>query len=73
MKLTKKLEKFTTKLERAGFKKKAFTGNLLSLKKKCKINIYSSGKTIIVTKEQRIVDELKKELNSILYEDMQSD
>ena len=55
------------KLEKKNYLIKAFTGSLISMEKKCKINIYSSGKTIIKTKDFELVEKLSKELSNILY------
>ena len=44
------LEKLKSILETKEFKTKAYTGTLLSIEKKCKINIYASGKIVILTK-----------------------
>ena len=55
------------------FKKRAYTGTVLSVEKKCKINIYKSGKIVVFTKNDEVVNEMKEELSSILYEDMNSD
>ena len=44
----------------------AFTGSMLSLKKKCKINIYSSGKIVVITKDLNQVHEIAKELENVI-------
>ena len=54
------------------FKINTFTGSLLSLEKKCKINIYSSGRTILKTKDKVLAKKLSKELSNILYPDIQT-
>ena len=61
------LELLKEKLEKKNYLINAFTGSLISLEKKCKINIYSSGKTIIKTKDSKLVEKLSKELSNILY------
>ena len=71
-KLGVELEQFIERLEQNMFKIRLYTGTLLSLEKKCKINVYSSGKIIMKTKDSDLVEELKDELSSILYEDIQS-
>ena len=44
----------------------AFTGSMLSLKKKCKINIYNSGKIVVITKDLNQVHEIAKELENVI-------
>ena len=44
----------------------AFTGSMLSLRKKCKINIYNSGKIIVITKDLNQVHEIAKELENVI-------
>ena len=61
------LELLKVKLEERNYMINASTGSLISLEKKCKINIYSSGKTIIKTKDSKLVEKLSKELSNILY------
>ena len=51
---------------------------MLSIFKECKINIYTSGKVVIITKDYELIKRIEKELSSILYpytqsEKMQSD
>ena len=55
------------KLEKENYLINTYTGSLISTEKKCKINIYSSGKTIIKTKDSKLVERLSKELSNILY------
>ena len=55
------------------FKARAYTGTVLSVEKQCKINIYKSGKIVVFTKNDILLNEVKEELSSILYEDMNSD
>ncbi len=55
------------KLEEENYLINTYTGSLISTEKKCKINIYSSGKTIIKTKDSKLVEKLSKELSNILY------
>ena len=55
------------------FKKRAYTGTVLSVEKECKINIYKSGKIVVFTKSDKLVNEVKEELSSILYVYMNSD
>ena len=52
---------------------KVYTGSLLSIFKECKINIYSSGKVVIITKDYELLKKIKKELSSILYPYIQSE
>ena len=44
----------------------AFTGSMLSLRKKCKINIYNSGKIVVITKDLNQVHEIAKELENVI-------
>ena len=62
------LEKVKKKIEKFSFEILAFTGSMLSLKKKCKINIYNSGKIAIITKDLNHVQNLALELENVLYE-----
>jgi len=64
---TLELELLKEKLQEENYLIKAYTGSLISAEKKCKINIYSSGKTIIKTKDSKLVEKLSKELSNILY------
>ena len=66
-KLKLNLEKLKIKLESLEFKTKAYTGTLLSVEKECKINIYNSGKIVILTKSEEYVLNLNNELSTILY------
>ena len=68
-----KLEELNDELEGKMFKKRAYTGTVLSVEKKCKINIYKSGKIVVFTNNDELVNEMKEELSSILYEVMNSD
>ena len=61
------LEKIKFVLETKEFKTKAYTGTLLSIEKKCKINIYVSGKIVVLTREEDDALNLHDELSSILY------
>ena len=61
------LELLKEKLEKENYLINAYTGSLISTEKKCRINIYSSGKTIIKTKDSKLVEKLSKELSNILY------
>ena len=65
------LETKIEKLKENKYRVNAFTGSLLSLKKSCKINIYSSGKAILQTKDHDLVKKISKELSNILYSDIQ--
>ena len=44
----------------------AFTGSMLSIRKKCKINIYNSGKIVVITKDLNQVHEIVKELENVI-------
>ena len=61
------LEELKDILENLKFKTKAYTGTLLSIEKKCKINIYASGKIVVLTREEDDALSLHDELSSILY------
>ncbi len=61
------LKQLKEKLEGHNYKIHAYTGSLISTEKNCKINIYSSGKTIIKTRNHQLVEKLSKELSNILY------
>ena len=39
---------------------------MLSLRKKCKINIYNSGKIAVITKDLNQVHEIAKELENVI-------
>ena len=66
-KLKLNLDEVKITLESLEFKTKAYTGTLLSTEKKCKINIYASGKIVIVTRKEELVLKLEEELSNILY------
>ena len=66
-KLKLNLDEVKITLESLEFKTKAYTGTLLSTEKKCKINIYVSGKIVIVTRKEELVLKLEEELSNILY------
>tara|TARA_B100001989_G_scaffold236568_1_gene198594 strand:- start:249 stop:521 length:273 start_codon:yes stop_codon:yes gene_type:complete len=53
-------------IKEQSFEVLAFTGSMLSLKKKCKINIYSSGKIVVITKDLNQVHEVAKELETVI-------
>ncbi len=61
------LYKIVETIDNYSFEVLAFTGSMLSLKKKCKINIYNSGKIAIMTKDLNQVEKLTNELENILY------
>ena len=65
------LEELKLSFEELGFKVIAYTGTLLSIQKKCKINVYVSGKIVIITKNEEEAMEIEKELSNILYEHTQ--
>ena len=66
-KLKLDLENLKSILEKLQFKTKAYTGSLLSTEKGCKINIYLSGKIVVITRNEEQFVELKEELSSVLY------
>ena len=66
-KLKLNLEELKINLESLEFKTKAYTGTLLSTEKECKINIYVSGKVVIITRDEELVLKLIDQLSNILY------
>ena len=66
-KLNLDLENLKNILEKLQFRTKAYTGSLLSTEKGCKINIYLSGKIVIITRNENQFIQLKDELSNILY------
>ena len=54
------------KIDSSSFEILAFTGSMLSIKKECKINIYNSGKIVIITKDLNQVEKLALEIESVL-------
>ena len=66
-KLKLNLENLKRILEKLQFKTKAYTGSLLSTEKECKINIYLSGKIVIITRNEDQFIGIKEELSNILY------
>jgi len=67
------LEKIIEVIKENEFIVKVYTGSLLSIFKECKINIYSSGKIVVITKNHELIKSIKTELSSILYPYIQSD
>ena len=64
--ITFELDDVVKKLENFSFKILAFTGSMLSIKKKCKINIYASGKIAVLTKDLNQVKEIAADLEKII-------
>lgn len=60
------LKDLVKNIEELSFEILAFTGSMLSLRKKCKINIYNSGKITVITKDLNQVHEIAKELESVI-------
>ena len=60
------LENIVQHIKELSFEVLAFTGSMLSLRKKCKINIYNSGKIIVITKDLNQVHEIAKELENVI-------
>ena len=60
------LDEIVKKIESFSYEILAFTGSMLSLKKKCKINIYASGKIAIMTKDLNQVQKLTVDLEKVL-------
>jgi len=73
MNLKLNLEDIIETIQEKKFIVKVYTGSLLSIFKECKINIYSSGKVVIITKDYELIKKIKKELSSILYPYIQSE
>ena len=65
-KSTIKFEKYGENIKEPSFEVLAFTGSMLSLRKKCKINIYNSGKIVVITKDLNQVHEIAKELENVM-------
>ena len=60
------LENIAKNIKELSFEVLAFTGSMLSLRKKCKINIYNSGKIVVITKDLNQVHEIAKELENVI-------
>ena len=60
------LENIVQHIKELPFEVLAFTGSMLSLRKKCKINIYNSGKIVVITKDLNQVHEIAKELENVI-------
>lgn len=60
------LENIVQHIKELSFEVLAFTGSMLSLRKKCKINIYNSGKIVVITKDLNQVHEIAKELENVI-------
>ena len=60
------LENIVENIKELSFEVLAFTGSMLSLRKKCKINIYNSGKITVITKDLNQVHEIAKELENVI-------
>ena len=60
------LENIVENIKELSFEVLVFTGSMLSLRKKCKINIYNSGKITVITKDLNQVHEIAKELESVI-------
>ena len=56
------LEELKLSFEELGFKIMAYTGTLLSIQKKCKINVYVSGKIVVITKNEEEAMEIELSL-----------
>ena len=65
-KLQFNLKDLVKNIEELSFEILAFTGSMLSLRKKCKINIYNSGKIVVITKDLNQVHEIAKELENVI-------
>ena len=60
------LKDLVKNIEELSFEILAFTGSMLSIRKKCKINIYNSGKIVVITKDLNQVHEIAKELENVI-------
>ena len=60
------LENIVENIKELSFEVLAFTGSMLSLRKKCKINIYNSGKITVITTDLTQVNEIAKELENVI-------
>ena len=60
------LENIVKNIKELSFEVLAFTGSMLSLRKKCKINIYNSGKIVVITKDFNQVHEIAKDLENVI-------
>ncbi len=60
------LKNIVKNIKELSFEVLAFTGSMLSLRKKCKINIYNSGKIVVITKDLNQVHEIAKELENVI-------
>ena len=60
------LENILKNIKELSFEVIAFTGSMISLRKKCKINIYNSGKIVVITKDLNQVHEIAKELENVV-------
>ena len=60
------LENIVKHIKELSFEVLAFTGSMLSLRKKCKINIYNSGKIVVITKDLNLVQEIAEELENVI-------
>ena len=60
------LKNIVKNIEELSIEVLAFTGSMLSLRKKCKINIYNSGKIVVITKDLNQVHEIAKELENVI-------
>ena len=60
------LKNMVENIREPSFEVLAFTGSMLSLRKKCKINIYNSGKIVVITKDLNQVHEVAKELENVI-------
>ena len=73
MDLKLNLENIIETIEEKKFMINVYTGSMLSIFKECKINIYTSGKVVIITKDYELIKIIEKELSSILYPYTQSE
>ena len=66
-------DELQTELNKRNFRTIVYTGSLLSVEKDCKINIYNSGKIVVVTRNNEYIEAINKEFSSILYPYTQAD
>lgn len=65
-KITINFDEIVKETKRHSFEIIVNTGSMISLKKECKINIYSSGKVVVVTKDLNLVHRIASEIENIL-------
>ena len=72
-KISINFDELQNELNKRNFRTIVYTGSLLSVEKDCKINIYNSGKIVVVTRNNEYIEAINKEFSSILYPYTQAD